>query len=349
MLAQWDDLASSKAYLTGGVGSRHAGEAIGDPYELPPDRAYCETCAAIASIMWNWRLLLVTGEARFADLLERTLYNGFLAGTVARRQVVLLHQPAAVARRARPGRLEPGRLLPAEHHAPARVARPVPRDDRPTTGVQLHQYATSTIRATSPGGRADRASRRDRLPVVRDGDDRGRREPGRGVDARAADPRLGARSIGRRRAGAPGAYAELTRQLGARRPVVARAGRLAAVDRAQSADRRGPRLPGRRARAARLLPRERRPAAARSTSQTSRSTRAGARRTRPVEALDGMQAVTVGGHVHHLDGWRSVEYLDLRDLSPAGQRGSPHRSRRSLLRLGEPRRRRNARLDPGSD
>ena len=61
MLRQWDDLSAAKTYLTGGIGSRHHGEAIGDPYELPPDRAYCETCAAIASIMWNWRMLLVTG------------------------------------------------------------------------------------------------------------------------------------------------------------------------------------------------------------------------------------------------------------------------------------------------
>ena len=86
MLRQWDDLASTKTYLTGGVGSRHYDEAFGDSYELPPDRAYCETCAAIASIMWNWRLLLVTGESRFADLLERTLYNGFLVGPLARRR-----------------------------------------------------------------------------------------------------------------------------------------------------------------------------------------------------------------------------------------------------------------------
>jgi DUF1680 family protein len=79
-LAQWADMTSTKTYLTGGVGSRHQGEAFGDPFELPPDRAYCETCASIASIMWNWRLLLLTGEARFAELMERTLYNGFLAG-----------------------------------------------------------------------------------------------------------------------------------------------------------------------------------------------------------------------------------------------------------------------------
>ncbi len=73
-------MVSAKTYLTGGVGSRHKDEAFGDRFELPPDRAYCETCAAIASIMWNWRMCLITGEARFAELVERTLYNGFLSG-----------------------------------------------------------------------------------------------------------------------------------------------------------------------------------------------------------------------------------------------------------------------------
>ncbi|MGQ9687157.1 MAG: glycoside hydrolase family 127 protein, partial [Thiobacillaceae bacterium] len=80
LLRQWDDMTGTKLYLTGGLGARHEGEAFGDPYELPNDRAYCETCAAIASILWNWRLLLATGKGRFADLIERTLYNGFLSG-----------------------------------------------------------------------------------------------------------------------------------------------------------------------------------------------------------------------------------------------------------------------------
>jgi uncharacterized protein len=79
-LSQWADMVSAKTYLTAGVGSRHKDEAFGDRFELPPDRAYCETCAAIASIMWNWRMCLITGEARFAELVERTLYNGFLSG-----------------------------------------------------------------------------------------------------------------------------------------------------------------------------------------------------------------------------------------------------------------------------
>jgi DUF1680 family protein len=75
----WQDMTGTKMYLTGGVGSRYDGEAFGEAYELPPDQCYCETCAAIGSLMWNWRLLLITGESRYADLIERTLYNGILS------------------------------------------------------------------------------------------------------------------------------------------------------------------------------------------------------------------------------------------------------------------------------
>jgi DUF1680 family protein len=76
----WRDMTTKKMHVTGGFGARFAGESFGEAYELPSDRCYCETCAAIASMMWNWRMLLATGEARYADLLERSLYNGFLSG-----------------------------------------------------------------------------------------------------------------------------------------------------------------------------------------------------------------------------------------------------------------------------
>ncbi len=78
-LARWADMVATKTYLTGGNGSRHEGESFGDRFELPPDRAYNETCAAIASFQWAWRLLLATGQARYADHMERLLYNGFAA------------------------------------------------------------------------------------------------------------------------------------------------------------------------------------------------------------------------------------------------------------------------------
>jgi uncharacterized protein len=80
---RWDDMVSTKTALTGGNGSRHSGEAFGDAFELPPDRAYNETCAAIASFQWSWRLLLATGESKYADLMERVLYNGFGAAISA--------------------------------------------------------------------------------------------------------------------------------------------------------------------------------------------------------------------------------------------------------------------------
>jgi uncharacterized protein len=78
--AQFDHMTATKMYLTGGLGSRWEGEAFGDPYELPTDRAYAETCAAIGGVQWAWRMLLATGDATYADAIERMLFNGFLAG-----------------------------------------------------------------------------------------------------------------------------------------------------------------------------------------------------------------------------------------------------------------------------
>ncbi len=76
----WTNMVHQQMYVTGGVGARHEGEAFGKPYELPNARAYAESCAAIASLMWNWRMLQNRGDARYADLLEWTLYNAVLPG-----------------------------------------------------------------------------------------------------------------------------------------------------------------------------------------------------------------------------------------------------------------------------
>jgi uncharacterized protein len=73
-------MTTTKMYVTGGVGSRADGEAFGDAYELPNFRAYGESCAAIGNMMWNWRMLAVTGEAKFTDVMERALYNGINSG-----------------------------------------------------------------------------------------------------------------------------------------------------------------------------------------------------------------------------------------------------------------------------
>ena len=77
---QYANFTKRRMYVSGGAGSRYEGEAFGRDYELTNDRAYTETCAAIASVMWNYRLLLLTGETRYADLMEWTLFNAVLPG-----------------------------------------------------------------------------------------------------------------------------------------------------------------------------------------------------------------------------------------------------------------------------
>jgi DUF1680 family protein len=76
----WEDMTARKQYLTGGIGSRAQGEAFGEPYELPNQQAYTESCAAISTLFWNWRMLHAWPEARFMDNFERALYNGANSG-----------------------------------------------------------------------------------------------------------------------------------------------------------------------------------------------------------------------------------------------------------------------------
>lgn len=76
----WENIVSKKIYITGGVGARHQGEAFGDNYELPNLTAYNETCAAISNVYLNYRLFLLHGDAKYFDVLERTLYNGLISG-----------------------------------------------------------------------------------------------------------------------------------------------------------------------------------------------------------------------------------------------------------------------------
>jgi DUF1680 family protein len=156
---RWHDLLRTRTYLTGGMGSRHFDEAFGDPYELPPDRAYAETCAAIAGLMLAWRLLLATGDPGYADMIERFAYNGILSGislsgtgffytNPLQRRTVRTYEPPGHARRAPwyPCACCPPNLMRLFSSWPQYLAT---SDD---TGVQLHQYATAEIRAQSPGG-----------------------------------------------------------------------------------------------------------------------------------------------------------------------------------------------------
>jgi DUF1680 family protein len=76
----WNNMANKKLYITGGIGSRSQGEGFGPEYELHNHNAYCETCASISNVYWNQRMFEATGDAKYADLLERALYNGVISG-----------------------------------------------------------------------------------------------------------------------------------------------------------------------------------------------------------------------------------------------------------------------------
>lgn len=76
----WDNIVNKKYYITGGIGATHKGEAFDANYVLPNEEAYCETCAAIGNVYVNHRLFLLHGDAKYYDVVERTLYNGLIAG-----------------------------------------------------------------------------------------------------------------------------------------------------------------------------------------------------------------------------------------------------------------------------
>jgi DUF1680 family protein len=155
----WDDAFGTKTYVTGAQGSRHRDEAFGDPYELPPDRAYGETCAGIASFQWNWRMLLATGQARYADEMERALYN-VIAGSTAIDGTHFFYSNPLHLRTGHDGSHEdaPSDRLPWYTCAccPPNLARLLASLSgyAVTTGhsgLQMHLYASGEIRTTVDG------------------------------------------------------------------------------------------------------------------------------------------------------------------------------------------------------
>ena len=155
----WSAMAATKTHLTGGVGAHHDKEEFGDPYELPTERAYCETCAAIASIQFSWRMALLTGQARYSDLVERTLFNGFLSGVSLDGESWLYINPLQV----RDGHDDQGGDKSARRTAWFRCACCPPNVMRLLAslehylastdgdGIQLHQYAGGTFRGEASG------------------------------------------------------------------------------------------------------------------------------------------------------------------------------------------------------
>ena len=83
VMSLWDNIVTKKIYLTGGLGAKQDGEAFGENYELPNLTAYGETCASIGNVYWNQRMFLLTGDSKYYDIIERTLYNGLISGISA--------------------------------------------------------------------------------------------------------------------------------------------------------------------------------------------------------------------------------------------------------------------------
>jgi DUF1680 family protein len=155
----WHAMTATKTHLTGGVGAHHDKEDFGDPFELPTERAYCETCAAIASIQWSWRMALLTGQARYGDLIERTLFNGVLSGVSLDGETWLYVNPLQI----RDGHTDPG----GDHSArrtkwfrcaccPPNVMRLLASLEHYVAstdgaGLQIHQYATGRYSGDAAG------------------------------------------------------------------------------------------------------------------------------------------------------------------------------------------------------
>jgi DUF1680 family protein len=156
---RWKDMVATRIYLTGGVGSRHKDEAFGDPFELPPDRAYAETCGSIASMMLAWRLLLATGDPACADLIERTIYNGVLPGVSLDGTAYFYENPLqrrTVQAAAAPGYGKRTSWYPCAC-CPPNLMRTLASWEQylATTddgGIQVHQYANATIEAETAAG-----------------------------------------------------------------------------------------------------------------------------------------------------------------------------------------------------
>jgi len=157
------DVTAGKRYITAGLGSRHRGESFGDAFELPNYRAYSETCAAVAYIRWNWRMLAVEADARYADLMEAGLYNAFLSGVSLEGRDFFYTNPleSRGSHTRRPWyrcACCPPNIIRTIASVPGLMYA---TDD---TGLYLHLYDASEVDTRLPGGQRVRLAVETRYP-----------------------------------------------------------------------------------------------------------------------------------------------------------------------------------------
>jgi DUF1680 family protein len=159
----WDNMTQRRIYVSSGIGSRWDGEAFGRDLELGNARAYTESCAAIGSVMWNWRMLLITGDAKYADLIESTLLNAMLPGVSLSGDLYFYQNP----------------LSDDGHHrrepwfdcacCPPNIARTLAQLSgylvtTSPEGIWLHLYAQSDLDLTLEDGRSVKIAQRTNYP-----------------------------------------------------------------------------------------------------------------------------------------------------------------------------------------
>jgi len=160
----WTRMVARQSYVSGGLGARHDGESFGKDYELPNAQAYTETCAAVGCIMWCHRMLAATGEARFADVLEWTLFNGLLPGWSLGGTEYFYVNPLEDDGG---HRRQPWYTCSC---CPPNVARTIASlpgyvySTRGEDAIFVHLYAQGTARLELPGGRIAGITQRTRYP-----------------------------------------------------------------------------------------------------------------------------------------------------------------------------------------
>ena len=206
----WDNLVQSKLYLTGGIGAAGGHEGFGNPYDLPNMTAYNETCASIGMDYWNHRQFLLHGDAKYIDVMERTLFNGLISGVSLKGDTFFYPNPLeSNGQHARqewfgvaccPGNITrflasvPGYIYGIKK---ATAGRATGHTDN-TDSLYVNLFAGGTADVELGGGQGqDRAA--DPLSVGRRREDRFRDRPGAEVHGQRAHTRLGARAAGAER------------------------------------------------------------------------------------------------------------------------------------------------------
>ena len=166
----WQRMVTRQVYITGGLGARHQGEAVGADYELPNARAYAETCAGIANAMWAWRMLQLDGDPIYAEMMERALYNAALPGISLDGTAYFYVNPLASDGRSDPG----GTVVQRQPWfgcacCPPNIARTLAQMPGYLYGVSddtlwLHTYAANEAEIALPGGQVVKVIQRTLYP-----------------------------------------------------------------------------------------------------------------------------------------------------------------------------------------